>query len=109
MAKKRDMKRARTKVEAENTRCRVCLRPGAEAAHIIARSTVKPGIGEHPDNIVPLCGPATSSYSHHGLYDSHRLDLLPYLKQREYQYAVGLVGEARAFERVTGRSFFGEC
>jgi len=91
-------------VDAEGA-CRVCSpvdeaarwRGGKlEAAHIIPRSQVRPGAGEDPRNIVPLCGP------HHYHYDTGDLDILPYLSREEQAYAVSLVGLVGAWRRLTG-------
>lgn len=90
----------REKVEREAI-CRVCsLGAGfvpvpLDAAHIIPRSRVKPGIGEDPRNCCPLCRPC------HTAYDAGRLDLLPYLTREEQAYAVELVGLYEAFRRTT--------
>ena len=87
----------RAKVDAEG-RCRRCHTPHRlEAAHIIPRSRVKPGPAEDPRNIVPLC------WSCHNLYDRMGLDLAPFLTTEEWEYAVGLVGEAEARRRIFNR------
>lgn len=94
---KRDWTAAREKVDAEG-RCRVCGCSGVklDAAHIIPRSRVRPGAGEMPNNIVPLCNVPC-----HAEFDGHRLDLLPYLTFEEQAYAVELVGLAEAYRRIT--------
>lgn len=89
----RDWTAARAKVDREP--CRVCLGPFVDAAHIIPRSRVKPGPGEDPKNIVPLCRVC------HAAYDQGKLDLLPYLTREEQAYAVELVGLAEAYQRTT--------
>lgn len=95
---KRNWSQAIEKVAAEGN-CRSCGARFAEleAAHIIARSQVVAGPGEHPDNIVPLCRPC------HTAYDGHTLELLPFLTLREQSYAAGLVGIARAYRITTHR------
>jgi hypothetical protein len=100
---KRDWRAARAKVEAEG-RCRVCGRSDLrlEAAHIVSRARVRPGAGEDPANIVPLC-----ARDCHARYDRRALDLLPYLTRVEQAKAVelhpgGLLG---AVERITGERF----
>ena len=95
---KRDYTAGRAKVDEEGV-CRVCGSSWRlEAAHVIPRSRVRPGMGEDPRNIVPLCGDQC-----HPAYDQGRLDLLPYLTASEQAYAVeidpgGLMG---ALQRVT--------
>lgn len=50
-----------------------------------------------PDAVVPLCA------SHHRLYDSHLLNILPYLTREEVANAVESVGKIRAARRrLTG-------
>ncbi len=46
-----------------------------------------------PDSVVPLCA------SHHRLYDSHILNILPYLTREEVANAVESVGEIWAPRR----------
>jgi 5-methylcytosine-specific restriction endonuclease McrA len=93
---KRDWSDAREKVDAED-RCRNCGQwHGIQAAHIIPRSRVKPGPGEDPRNIVPLCVEC------HQRFDSGRLDILPVLTRDEQAYAVELVGTVEAIQRMTG-------
>lgn len=100
--KRRDWTEPRQKVEAEG-RCRVCGGTSdVQAAHIVPRSQVAAGHGEHVDNIVPLCGDFGNGC--HGLFDRGELDLLPFLTLGEQAYAVlihpgGMVG---AYQRVTG-------
>jgi hypothetical protein len=91
---KRDWGPAREKVDRERA-CRVCGYSALDPAHIIPRSRVKPGPGEDPRNIVPLCRLC------HELYDLGRLDLLPVLSREEQAYAVLLVGLAEAYQRTT--------
>lgn len=56
-----------------------------------------------PDDIVELCGPATSTDTCHGAYDGHRLDLLPLLTVDEQIAAVRAAGGiASAIRRLTG-------
>lgn len=79
---------------ADEGKCRYCQRIGPlDPAHIVPRSRVRPGAGEDPRNIVPLCRP------HHLLYDGGSLDILPVLTREEQAYAVELVGleEARRY------------
>lgn len=96
-SKRRNWTKPREKVEAEG-RCRVCARTGIkiDAAHLIPRSRVGPGEGEHPDNIVPLC-----QESCHPAFDLYGLDLLPFLTLGEQAYAAGLVGLVEAYQRLT--------
>lgn len=100
---------ALAKVAAEG-KCRVCgsvLR--VEAAHVVGRARDRRGADGitvvHPDSIVPLCGPATSSGTCHGRYDAHELDLAPYLTAEEGARAVLDAGGLwAAVRRVSGRS-----
>lgn len=91
---------AHEKVKAEAI-CRVCsLGAGSmtipvDPAHIIPRSRVKPGPGEDPRNICPLCRDC------HRAFDEGKLDLLPYLTRDEQAYAVELVGLYEAYRRTT--------
>lgn len=95
--KRRDWKPLREKVEAEG-RCRVC-RTGSgpiDAAHVIPRS-LAPGVGNNmrPENAIPLCRLC------HESYDSHRLDLTPFLTLPEQLAAVVQAGGLYAALRVT--------
>jgi len=80
-------------VEEENFCCRVCGAPGAEAAHILGRAhdqPISPGsktLLVLPDRIVPLCNEEMGSGCHVA-YDTHILDLLPYLTASEQAQAV---------------------
>lgn len=101
---KRDYSLAREKVDGES-RCRVCAIPNSvkpvEAAHLIARARVRPGLehGEHPDNIVPLCGGPNGC---HSAYDLRQLDVLPFIDRHEQAKAVELAGGIlSALERLT--------
>lgn len=75
--------------------CRVCGGPNPEAAHIVPRSRVRPGVGEDPKNCIPL------DRRCHLAYDQGKLDLLPYLTLVEQAYVVELVGLAEAYRRTT--------
>ena len=94
----RDWSEAWAKVEQEG-RCRVgsgCV-GRLDPAHVIPRSQVRAGPGENGRNIAPLCR------KHHELYDTGRLDLLPYLSEVEQAYAVLLVGYERAGRYMRGQ------
>lgn len=92
---KRNWAAARQKLEDEG-RCRYCARIGPlDPAHIIPRSRVRPGAGEDPRNILPLCR------AHHDAYDRGSLDVLPVLTREEQAYAVELVGLEEARRYVT--------
>lgn len=77
-----------------------------EAAHTIGRAVqdeivIGPRGGEtltvKPDSVVPLC------QSCHEQFDSHRLDLLPYLSLDEQLDALRAAGGiVSAYERLTG-------
>lgn len=101
------MSPARAKVEAEGV-CRVCGLGGPErldAAHVWDRSLGGPGF-EDPDAVVPLCSTIKGAGARgcHDLYDSHRLDLLPYLTSAEQVALVRYAGSIeRARVRATGR------
>jgi 5-methylcytosine-specific restriction endonuclease McrA len=78
----------------EEGRCRVCLKPGGhEAAHLIARSQAKPGVGEDPRNAIPLCSTC------HRAFDTRRLDVLMHLEPDELAFAVELAGSVPAAVR----------
>jgi 5-methylcytosine-specific restriction endonuclease McrA len=94
---KRDWTDMRAKVEREGM-CRRCgCTSGLEAAHIVARSRMRPGPAEDPLNCVPLCRHC------HELYDLLGLNISPFLKPEEWAYVVGLVGWAEARRRITNR------
>lgn len=98
MARRRDWREARAKVDLEGV-CRVC-RCGydhIDAAHVIPRS-LAPNHGEQGDAIVGLCRAC------HTDYDEHRLDLLPYLSLAEQVSAVKAAGGIeRARRIISGR------
>jgi len=98
------MNPARQKVEDEGG-CRVCGAPArqCDAAHIWDRGTAG-GDFKDPDLIVPLCSQIKGGPGCHGLYDSHQLDLLPYLTLDEQAAMVKKIGIARAFKRASGSS-----
>lgn len=96
---KRSWSSARAKVDSEDGLCRVCKLPGADAAHLIPRSAVRPGIGERAANVIPLCR------AHHVAYDRGELDLAPLLTVGEAMSAVELTGGLwAAVRRVSGRT-----
>lgn len=94
----RNWAKARNKVASEG-RCRRChSRFGLEAAHIIPRSRISAGRGgEEALNIIPLCRWC------HRAYDELGVDFSGYLTMPEWEYAVGLVGEAEARRRITNK------
>ena len=97
--KTRSWKEMRAKVDEEDGRCRCCGGPHAQAAHIIPRSLVPPGMGgEDALNCVPLC----DVNGCHTRYDAHRLDILPLLTKDEQAHAVSLVGLLAAYRQITG-------
>ena len=103
MAKRRDWTAARAKVEADNNgTCRVCGDAPVDAAHVIPRS-IDPresNMGGH--SVVGLCR------RDHVAYDSHELDLLPYLTLDEQLAAVRAAGSiARAEQIITGKRWTG--
>ena len=91
-----DWKPGIEKVQNEGD-CRYC-RSGEslDPAHLWPRSL---GGSMDRDNIVPLCR------SCHNLFDSSRLDLLPYLTINEQLCVVREAGGiARAYDRLVGRA-----
>lgn len=98
------MNAAREKVEREGE-CRVCGYGPADrldAAHIWDRSLGGGGF-DNPDLIVPLCSRIKGGVGCHDDYDSHRLNLLPYLRPEELDAAARVAGtRARALRRITG-------
>ena len=107
----RDWSEARAKVDAER-RCRVCGYSGGEpyrrleAAHSLStalQDVVLPD-GSYKvlgASVVPLCGPATSSYTCHGKHHAGELELLPYMTIEEQMDVVRCVGIQRAFDKLT--------
>jgi len=98
MVRHRNWAEARRKV-TDAGRCRVCRtgQPPIDAAHVIPRS-LAPNGGEHADAIVELCREC------HSRFDSHELDLLPYLSLAEQLSAVTVAGGIEAARRqITGR------
>lgn len=79
----------------EEGRCRRCHATGhLDPAHIIPRSRVRPGAGEDPRNIVPLCRRCHDA-EHAGLFV-----LGPFLTVEELEYATELVGAGEAERRL---------
>lgn len=80
--------------------CLVCGRWPRELAHVVGREyDERRGVKRdrayvHPDAVVPLC------QKHHREYDSHRLDLLPYLPERVVAWAIMRVGRGKALARI---------
>ena len=98
MSRHRNWADARRKV-IDAGRCRVCrtATPPIDAAHVIPRS-LAPNGGEHADAIVELCREC------HNRFDSHGLDLVPYLSLAEEVSAVTVAGGIEAARRqITGR------
>lgn len=98
MAGKRDWTAAREKVDAASG-CRYCNARGyLEAAHLVPRSRVSANaeLGEHPNNIVPLCRDC------HGRFDAGELDLLPVLSKHEQSMVALIVGLEEGYRRLTG-------
>lgn len=75
--------------------CAVCGIAGCDPAHVIPRSL---GGTDDPRAVIPLCR------KHHGMYDTGKLDLLPFMEplwRSEQAYAVSLVGIEAARRRIT--------
>lgn len=68
-----------------------------DAAHVLARAQVTPGVGENPLNVIPLCERC------HAAQHGHTLELLPVLTLDEQAHLAGLVGIARAYRLTTHR------
>ena len=101
MGPKRDWSSIQTDAD---TPCRVCGHSGqTERAHVSGRRFDKPRPGKrtlrvNPDDIVPLCGPATDSASCHFRFDAGVLDLLGHLTAAEQVKCVenfGSIEQAR--------------
>lgn len=121
----RDWSDARAKIEEEGA-CRACGRnqynARIEAAHTIGREHDQQlmhgtcegagcaGCNQHgvvkwvnPDDVIPLCGPATSTGTCHGKQHAHLLDLLPILSPEEQVRAVQVTGSiATAYIKLAG-------
>lgn len=98
--------------------CGACGGTG-EGARVGTRCAACKGHGRYfyvdPAMVVPLCGPATSTGTCHGLHHARKLDLLPILTGREQLAAVAAVvrrserlnggnaGIAEAYRRLTNR------
>ncbi len=81
--------------EKKSGPCRVCGARPAELANTIGKAwqDVEQEDGSMlvmPDSVVPLCA------SHHRLYDSYILNILPYLTREEVVNAIESVGGIRA-------------
>ena len=74
--------------------CRLCCRRDIETAHLWPRARGASGYDD-PDICIPLC-----KY-HHVEYDSHELDILPYLTLDEQ---LALVREAGGIQRAINRA-----
>jgi hypothetical protein len=106
---KRDWTQARQKVEDEG-RCRACARGRhelaghglrLEAAHLAGRTYDEEVV--NPDDVLPLCGPATQFDTCHARLDQRNgLDLLPFLTREEQARMVLHLGMVVAFEKATG-------
>lgn len=97
------MNPAREKVEREG-QCRVCgvHADVCDAAHVWDRGTAG-GDFNDPDLIVPLCSHIKGGNGCHDRYDSHQLDLRPYVTVEESVAAVRAAGSIeRARSRLAG-------
>lgn len=86
-------------LEKRELPCRVCGKEvGIELAHVTGRIFDRPRtpgaktVYVEPESVVPLCGPALDPASCHYAYDSHALDLLPYLELPEELRAIEDLG-----------------
>lgn len=83
---KRDYTAGRAKVDEEGV-CRSCGTSWQlEAAHLVARARIGPGVGEDPRNILPLCRACHSRFDRQA---TPYLDVLPLLTPAE----MGFVAE----------------
>lgn len=74
--------------------CPVCEGEGSETPGVL---------WVNPDDIIPLCGPATSTNTCHGRQHRGELDLLPVMKEHEQIRLVQLTGNiAQAFRIAAG-------
>jgi len=99
------MNPARQKVEDEGC-CRVCgvFSSYCDAAHLWDRSLGGKGF-DNADLIVPLCARIKGGLGCHELYDSHQLDILPFLTVDEQVAVVRASGSiARAMRRLCGEA-----
>lgn len=71
------------------------------------------GCGEvqyvRPDSGIPLCGPSTTTGTCHGLQEAEELDVLPFLHPEEQVCAVGDLGLARAYRKLSGEGRAGSA
>lgn len=93
-----DMRRDWKLANEKRAPCRVCGARPVDLANTIghARQDVEQEDGSLlviPDAVVPLCS------SHHRLYDSRLLNLLPYLTREEVVNAIEAAGGVRAARR----------
>lgn len=58
----------------------------------------------HPASVVSLCS-GLETQGHHDMYDSHELNLLPYLSDEEIQKAIEQMGNERALRRMKGPDY----
>lgn len=59
----------------------------------------------HPDSVVTLCGPATTTATCHARFDSHLLDLRPHLTPDQLQWAIDRLGHGQAMRALAGRNW----
>ena len=77
--------------------CRHCYRTTVDPAHVTPKAN---GGCDDPLCVIPLCR------QHHREYDHERtLDVLPLLTRAEQAHAVGHVGIAVAYQRLTNERF----
>lgn len=108
------MKRTRLRrdwsdAEAKRGPCRVCGETwNVELAHLSAREYAPPsdkhGMDRYvrPESVIPLCGPATTTTTCHGMQHAGVLDLVPYLSNEEAASVVLDLGLQAAYTRLGG-------
>lgn len=90
--------------------CLICARWPRELAHTVGREyDERRGLKRkvayvHPLSVVPLC------QKHHRAYDTHQLDLLPFLTAYPeiVEWAIKRIGRGRALTRLRTRAVYHE-
>lgn len=81
-----------------------------ELAHTIGRKYDLPAkAGEirrvDPLAVITLCGPQVNTGTCHNRYDSHQLDIRPYLTDAQLQWAINRIGHGPAMRALAGRNW----
>ena len=93
-----------SEANAKRGPCRVCGETeGVELAHLSGRE-YDPILGDiryvRPVSVIPLCGPATTSTTCHGLQHAGLLDLIPHITKAEAACAVLDLGLYAAYIKL---------